>query len=33
MSVLKFLAATGVYTTFFLLPAFGIILGITFLGG
>jgi hypothetical protein len=33
MSVLKFLAATGLYTTFFLLPAFGIILGITFLGG
>jgi hypothetical protein len=33
MTALKFLAVTGIYTAFFLLPAFGIILGITFLGG
>jgi hypothetical protein len=33
MSIVKFLGVTAIYTAFFLLPAFGIILGITFLGG
>ena len=33
VTVLKFLAVTGLYAVFFLLPAFGIILAISFLGG
>src|SRR5215471_431153 len=32
MTVVKFLGVTAIYTAFFLLPAFGIILGIAFLG-